>query len=593
MSIINTITKVEQLRALMKEKGIHAYIVPSGDPHQSEYVADHYATRAFISGFTGSSGTAVVTLNEAGVWTDGRYFVQAEDELKTSAFKLYRMGEEGVPSILDFLKETLPEGSAIGFDGRVISLNYFRELKKTLESKNFKYEMEHDLIDEIWHNRPSIPKTQIIEHDVKYTGASREEKLTQVIDEMKKLGATHYLISGLDDIAWLFNIRGRDIRYNPLTIAYAVISESNHTIFIDDEKLSSDIKSEFNKANINVLPYDAISNYLQTLQEGVVLIDPAKTNVQLYYSINVKTIDELDITTKLKAVKNETEIQHVRNCMVRDGVAMVQFINWIKKIVKTTSITEIEAATKLEEFRRKQDLFYDLSFTTISAYKANGSLPHYRATLEKQATIEPKSLYLVDSGGQYYDGTTDITRTLAVGELTDEERTDFTLVLKGMINLTAQRFLYGTTGANLDILARIPLWNAGLDYKHGTGHGIGFFLNVHEGPQSISQNPINIILKKGMMMSNEPGVYKPNKHGIRIENIIVVKEDEKTEYGGQFMCFETLTLCPIDLDAIDASLLTSTEINWLNNYHKQVYENLAPHLEGDDLEFLKQATKSL
>jgi len=313
-------------------------------------------------------------------------------------------------------------------------------------------------------------------------------------------------------------------------------------------------------------------------------------NIWLHSAIQVETIEAMDLTTRLKAIKNDTQIQNVRNVMVRDGVAMIKFLNWIKQTIKKQNITEIEASDKLESIRRADELFYDLSFSTISAYKANASMPHYRATLQNQATIKPESLYLIDSGAQYLDGTTDITRTIAMGNLTEEEKTDFTLVLKGMINLSMQRFLYGATGSNLDIIARIPLWNAGMDYKHGTGHGIGFFLNVHEGPHRIAMNPNTIRLEKGMMMSNEPGVYKHLKHGIRIENIIVVKEDQKTEYGGQFMNFETLTLCPIDLEAIEVSLLTNEEKTWLNQYHQLVYNKLSPYLNGDDLEFLKQTT---
>jgi Xaa-Pro aminopeptidase len=333
--------------------------------------------------------------------------------------------------------------------------------------------------------------------------------------------------------------------------------------------------------------------FLATISRGIMLLDPSKTNTWVNSSIRVKTIEAMDITTRFKAVKNETEIENIRNAMVRDGVAMVKFINWIKKTIKTGNITEIEASDKLEEIRRQGENFYDLSFGSISAYRGNASMPHYHATKENQATITAESLYLIDSGAQYLDGTTDITRTLAMGSITEEERTDFTLVLKGMIDLTMQKFLYGTTGSNLDILARIPLWNAGLDYKHGTGHGIGFFLNVHEGPHRIAMVPNTIKLEKGMVMSNEPGVYKAEKHGIRTENLVVVQMDEKTQYGGQFMKFETLTLCPIDLEAVDASLLNAEEKAWLNNYHKTVFEKLSPYLQGEDLEYLKTATREV
>lgn len=593
MIIIDVKERVEGLRGLMRERGIKAYIVPSADPHQSEYVAEHYAARAFITGFTGSAGTAVITLKEAGLWTDGRYFIQAESELKDTGVTLFRMGESGVPTIEEFLKGALDKGDKIAFDGKVVSVEYFKGLKKALECKEFSYEVKEDLIGEGWKDRPEKPCTEIILHDVKYTGKSREEKLAEVVKEMKKAGAEYYVISSLDDIAWLLNIRGRDVKCNPLTIAYSVVSEEKCYLFVDDRKINSTVRTQLEKAKIEIMPYDNIVNFLEGITEGTILLDPAKTNTWVHGAIKGKTIEAMDITTRFKAIKNHIEIENVRNAMVRDGVAMVKFINWIKKTIKTRNITEIEASDKLEEIRREGENFYDLSFSTISAYKANASMPHYRATEEKQATIKPESFYLVDSGAQYLDGTTDITRTLSVGPLSEEEKIDFTLVLKGMIDLSMQRFLYGTTGSNLDIIARIPLWNAGMDYKHGTGHGIGFFLNVHEGPHRIAMIPNTIKLEKGMIISNEPGVYKAEKHGIRIENLVVVQEDEKTQYGGQFMNFETLTICPIDLEAIEVSLLTSEEKAWLNNYHEIVFTKLSPYLEGEDLEYLKAATVAI
>lgn len=585
--------RIEQLRNEMRERNIDAYIVPSSDSHQSEYVAEHYAARTFITGFTGSAGTAIITLKDAGLWTDGRYFIQAENQLKDTGVALFRMGESGVPTIEEFLKNSLANGAKIAFDGSVISVDYFRGLEKALESKEFAFEVNEDLIDKVWENRPERPCTEVIVHEVKYTGKSREEKLAEVAKAMKNMGADYYVISSLDDIAWLLNIRGRDIKCNPLTIAYTVITENKCYLFIDDRKIKAEVRAELEKANIEIMSYEDIVKFLENIKSGTILFDPSKTSTWIHSAIKIKTLEAMDITTRFKAMKNDVEVENTRNAMVRDGVAMVKFINWIKKTIKTRNITEIEASDKLEEIRRVGENFYDLSFGSISAYRANASMPHYSATKENQATIKPESLYLIDSGAQYLDGTTDITRTLAMGELTKEEKTDFTLVLKGMINLTMQRFLYGTTGSNLDIIARIPLWNAGMDYKHGTGHGIGFFLNVHEGPHRISMVPNTIKLEKGMVMSNEPGVYKAGKHGIRIENLVVVQEDEKTQYGGQFMKFETLTVCPIDLEVIDASLLTPAEKAWLNNYHKTVFEKLSPYLQGEELEYLKQATTEI
>jgi len=591
--IIEVRERIEKLRSLMKERGIDAYIVPSSDPHQSEYVAEHYTARAFITGFTGSAGTAVITLKDAGLWTDGRYFIQAENQLKDTGVTLFRMGEKGVPTIEKFLRENLPFGAKVGFDGKVVSVQYFRSLKKELEGSGISFETGEDLINIIWENRPEKPHTKVIVHDLKYAGKSREDKLQEVINEMKSMGAAHYVISGLDDIAWLLNIRGRDVECNPLTIAYSIISKGKCYLFIDEDKIDSNVRAEIEKAKVEIRPYESVTEFLEGITEGTILFDPSKTNTWIYNSIKVKTIEDMDITTKLKAIKNDIEIENVKKAMVRDGVAIVKFINWLKKTIKSRNIKEIEAADKLEELRRAGENFFDLSFSTISAYGANASMPHYSATEENQATIEPKGFYLVDSGAQYLDGTTDITRTIAVGPLSEEEKLDYTLVLKGMIDLTMQRFLYGTTGSNIDIIARIPLWNAGMDFKHGTGHGIGFFLNVHEGPQRISSVPNNVRLEKGMIISNEPGVYKAGKHGIRTENLVVVQEDESTEYGGQFMKFETLTLCPIDKEPIKVELLTEEEKAWLNSYHKNVFEKLSPYVDGEELEYLKEATKEI
>ena len=590
---MNVKKRIEELRNEMRERGIEAYIVPSSDPHQSEYVAERYTARTFITGFTGSAGTAIITLTEAGLWTDGRYFIQAESQLKDTGVTLFKMGETGVPTVEAFLKETLNKGAKIAFDGKVLSVAYFRGIEKALESSEFSFEVNEDLIDIIWKDRPQRPCSQVVLHDVVYAGESRESKLAKVVLEMKTMGADYYVISSLDDIAWLLNIRARDVKCNPLTIAYAVVSEEKYYLFIDDTKINSVVREELKKANVEIMPYDNIEKFLEDIKVGTILLDAAKTSTWIYSAIKIKVVEAMDITTKFKAIKNDIQIENVRNAMVRDGVAMVKFIHWIKKTIKSRNITEIEASDKIEEIRSAGENFYDLSFGSISAYRGNASMPHYSATKEAQSTIKPESLYLIDSGAQYLDGTTDITRTLAMGELTQEEKTDFTLVLRGMINLTMQRFLYGTTGSNLDIIARIPLWNAGMDYKHGTGHGVGFFLNVHEGPHRIAMVPNSVKLEKGMVMSNEPGVYKAGKHGIRIENLVVVQEHENTEYGGQFMVFETLTVCPIDLEVIDVSLLTIEEKVWLNDYHKTVYEKLSTYLQGEELEYLKQATVAI
>jgi len=585
--------KIKELRNEMRERGIDAYIVPSSDPHQSEYVAKHYAARTFITGFTGSAGNAIITQKEAILWTDGRYFIQAESELKDTGVTLFKMGEVGVQTVEEFLMEVLDKGAKVAFDGKVISIEYFRNLQKSLEKKEFSFKVDEDLIDKIWKDRPARPCSQVILHNIRFAGESREIKLERVTHEMKTMGVSYYVVSSLDDIAWLLNIRGRDVACNPLTIAYLVVAVEKCYLFIDDRKIDSLVLNQLEKANVEIMPYDSIEIFLREIKVGTILLDPSKNSTWIYSAINIKIIEAMDITTRFKAIKNDIQIQNIRNIMIRDGVAMVKFINWMKKTIKSRNITEIEASDKICEIRKTGENFYDLSFKSISAYGANASMPHYSATEKNHATIKPKGLYLLDSGVQYLDGTTDITRTLAVGPLTIEEKTDFTLVLRGMINLTMQRFLYGTTGSNLDIIARIPLWNAGMDFKHGTGHGVGFFLNVHEGPHRISIVPNTVKLEKGMVVSNEPGVYKAGKHGIRIENLVVVQEDEKTQYGGQFMKFETLTLCPIDLEAVDVTLLTHDEKTWLNNYHRTVFEKLSPYLKGEELEYLNGSTRAI
>lgn len=585
-------TRIQMLRERMKACGIDAYIVPSSDPHQSEYVADHYASRAFITGFTGSSGTAVITQSEAGLWTDGRYFIQAENQLKNTGITLFRMGEKGVPTLFDYLNEQLPNGATIGFDGRVISLTYYKQLTQATKGKGFAFDGDYDLIGDIWDDRPEVPTTPVILHDVKYAGKTREEKIQDVRQRMAALGATHYLLCGLDDIAWLLNIRGQDIPYNPLTIAYVVITTDSVHLFIDGRKLTDPVREALEESHITLHPYDDIERYLETVKEGRVLLDPSKTNLKLYRRIAVEVIERNDITTELKAIKNETELKNLRHVMIRDGIAMVKFIRWLKETVKARPISEIEAAERLDSLRAEDPLFVNPSFATISAYGSNAAMPHYHATPQNHSMIQPKGFYLVDSGGQYYDGTTDITRTIAVGPLTPEEKHDFTLVLKGMIQLSRQKFIYGATGSTLDVLARSAMWNEGIDFKHGTGHGVGFFLNVHEGPHRISMAPNRVKLEPGMITSNEPGIYKEGRYGIRTENLLVVQQAEANEFG-QFLEFETLTLCPIDLEALEIESLTIEERRWLNDYHQYVYDKLSPYLNGADLHFLQEATRAI
>ncbi|AWZ47973.1 peptidase M24 [Clostridiaceae bacterium 14S0207] len=587
--------RVKKLRELMKEKGIDAYIIPSADAHQSEYVAPHWESRKWISGFTGSAGTAVITLDDAGLWTDGRYFIQAEKQLEGSGIRLFKMGQPSVATINEWLKDVLKEGSTVGFDGKVISKYFKNMLEKTLCKKNMKYDLQWDLVDMIWEDRPEIPMDSFYSLDVKYAGKSRVQKINEVREEMKKDEATHFILSSLDDIAWLFNIRGNDVPCNPVIISYAIVSENEAILFVDSKKVTDEIRKELEKDNVQVKEYNEIENYLKKLDTtNVVMYDPVKTNMWIVNSINstINTVEKQNVTTKMKAIKNEVELNNMRKAHIKDGVAMVKFLYWLDTNIGKEKITEISASDKLEGFRSKQENFKGISFDTIAGYKEHAAMMHYKATEETDAELKKEGMLLVDSGGQYLEGTTDITRTIVLGSLTKEEKRDFTLVAKGVINLSLGKFLYGCTGTNVDILARRPLWEYGIDYKCGTGHGVGFFLNVHEGPHAIRVNYVSTVLEDGMDVTNEPGVYKEGKHGIRTENILVVQKDEKTE-SGQFMKFETITFCPIDLRGIVVEMLTPDEKAWLNTYHKQVYDKLSAYLNEDEREWLKYHTRAI
>lgn len=587
--------RIEKLRSLMKENKIDAYIIPSFDAHQSEYVADHWKCRQWISGFTGSAGTVVITLDDAGLWTDGRYYIQAEEQLKGSGIRLFKMADLGVPSYTEWLKNTLKEGSTVGFDGSVFSVDLFKGMGKAFKSKNINIKIEKDLIDEIWEDRPEIPKELVFLHGIKYAGKSRVEKLNKVRVNMSSKGANYYLLTSLDDIAWLLNIRGNDVPNNPVVISNVLVGEDKCYLFVDASKVTHDIRLELETDGIEIKGYNEIHQILNQLTiDDSIIFDANKTSISMYNSINTDTtkIEEPNITTALKAIKNEVEIENLRNCQVSDGLAMVKFIKWLKESVTKEEITEISAEKMLEAFRRQQDLFVEPSFDTIAGYKDHAAMMHYKATKETQYTLKDEGFFLVDSGGQYFNGTTDTTRTIALGKLTEEEKRDFTLVLKGHIALSSVKFLEGATGSSLDVLARQPIWEYGLDYKCGTGHGVGFFLNVHEGPQGFRKEPNSVKLEKGMVITNEPGIYKEGKHGVRTENIMLVVEEEKTEFG-QFMSFEAITYCPIDLDGIDKDMLTDKEKQWLNDYHKMVYKRLSPYLDEGHKSWLKKETREI
>ena len=592
--------RIENIRDLMKEKNIYAYIVPSSDYHQSEYVGDYFKSREFMSGFTGSAGTLIISMDEAGLWTDGRYFIQAEQELKDSGIKLFKMGEEGVPTIEEYLLEKLPKNSTLGFDGRVMSVKEGQSLANKLAFKGINIEYKYDLVNDIWEDRCSLPTEKAFLLGTEYSGESFSDKLSRIRAVMKEKKATTHILASLDDIAWLFNIRGRDVKSNPVVLSYAVISIDSVYLFIDKNKIGEDIRAELSKENVQIKGYEEVYEFIKNIDENeVVLIDTSKVNYAIYNNIpsNVQKIEERNPSILFKSIKNEIELKNIRNSHIKDGVAFTKFMYWLKNNIGKIEITEISATQKLEEFRREQDKFIEPSFSTIAAYKDHAAMMHYSATEESNYKLEPRDLFLVDSGGQYFDGTTDITRTIALGPIPENVRKDFTNVVRGMIRLSKAKFLYGCRGYNLDILARGPVWEEGVDYKCGTGHGIGFVLNVHEGPNGFRWKvrediDDSCILEEGMVTTNEPGVYVENSHGIRIENEIVVRKAEKNEYG-QFMDFEVITFAPIDLDAIDESLILKDEKVYLNNYHKQVYDKISPYLNEEEKQWLKTYTREI
>ncbi|CUQ22327.1 aminopeptidase P family protein [Clostridium baratii] len=591
---MRVIERIEALRKVMKERNIDYVIIPSSDAHQSEYVSDYYKGRAYISGFTGSAGTVLIGLNEGILWTDGRYFIQAENELKGSGIKLFKMRIPGWPTLEEWIFENVKSGETIAFDGKVVSLEQYEEIKNIAKERSIHLKIDEDLLHLIWRDRPNLPSENIFIHDIKYCGKSAKEKIEEVRNYMRKKEVSNYVISSLDDIAWLYNIRGNDVHCNPVVISYAIITLNNAYLYIDKRKVSKEVSETLSSEGIEIKDYSEIKQGINDLK-GSVLIDPERVSAFIYENIdkNLKVIQDTNITTNLKAVKNNIEIENLKRCQVRDGVAMVKFIKWLKENLGKIEISEVSASDKLTEFRSYGELFKGISFDTIAGHKEHGAMMHYFPTKESDYKLESKGFLLIDSGGQYLDGTTDITRTIVLGELTEEERRDFTLVLKGHISLMNTKFLKGTSGSNIDIKAREPLWKEGIDYKCGTGHGVGFFLNVHEGPQRISPVPNNISLEPGMILTNEPGIYREGKHGIRTENTMLVVEDISSKEFGEFYKFEVISLCPIDLNGIEVSLLNKEEKEWINEYHRWVFNTLSPYLNEEEKEFLQIETKEI
>lgn len=586
------IERLAALRAKMGERDIQAFIIPGTDPHLSEYSAEHWKSRDWISGFTGSAGTAVVTTNRAGLWTDSRYFLQAEIELTGSSFELFKQGLPETPDIVSWLISVLPAGANVAIDGAMFSTDEALKLQSALQKKNLQLIADFDPFGQIWASRPAIPQNPLFIYEEKYSGESTQSKTQKILAGIQEKGASAILLSALDEIAWAFNVRGTDVECNPVVICYAYISATQKVLFIDAAKVPQKEKACLAEQGIETAPYDSIFSFIaQIPHDTTLLVDSGKMNFKLYQAISQHNgyVMGSSPVAWLKSLKNATEIAGFRNAMIKDGVALVQFFRWLEAHVKEGKITETEIGRQLIHFRSQQPLFVGESFSTISGYNEHGAIVHYHATEESESTLQPSGFLLIDSGGQYLDGTTDITRTIALGPLTERQKRDYTLVLKGHIAIATCRFPQGTRGAQIDVLARKPLWDYGMGYLHGTGHGIGHFLNVHEGPQNIRLEENPTPLTPGMVTSNEPGVYITGEYGIRTENLVLTTLDEKTDFA-EFYKFETLTLCPIDKAGIDTSLLTDAEITWLNNYHQMVFEKLSPELSEEETEWLKQAT---
>ena len=581
--------RVEALREIMGKRGLDAYIIPTSGPHHSEYTAECWQFRSWLSGFKGSAGTIVVTLSEAGLWTDGRYYIEAENVLRGTGIDLYKAGLPETPDYPLWLSEKLNKGMTIGIDGKTFSLSGFKAMKKHLAGINIS--SISGIMDELWTDRPKQPNNPVVDFDTKYAGLSREEKLYRVRELMRSDGVDFSLIATLADIAWLFNLRGTDIDYNPVFLSYCIVAEDKAYLFITPSKISRDLKAELNDSNIEIHNYDEIEDFLKTLSGT---LSPDGTSKWLYDLLprNLKVHKKKSDIAHMKAQKNAIEISSLRDVMIKDGTALVNFFFWLESAVNKEIVTEISVSQRLKEFRAAGDDFIGESFPAVAGFREHGAIIHYKSDESTDIKLESPGLLLLDSGGQYIGGTTDITRMVLLGSPSAAEVTDYTLVLKGLIALSRIEFPSGTRGYQLDVLARKELWDRHLNYNHGTGHGVGFYLNVHEGPQRISPHPVDIPLEPGMITSNEPGIYREGKYGIRIENLILTVEKEETEFG-KFLGFETLSLCPFETRLIDKELLDQNEISWLNDYHRTVYSKLVPHLGEEQRIWLMEKTGAI
>lgn len=587
--------RLEKLRNVMKAAEVDCCLIPTSDYHDSEYVSEFFAVRRYFSGFTGSAGTLVVSKSEAALFTDGRYFIQAAKELEGTEIQLMKIGEPEVPTLKEYLEKVLQDGQTLGFDGRVIPAKEAEDYEKILQKKQGRIVWDMDPAEGIWEDRPHLPANPVHILDENFCGESVEKKIERVRKQMKEKEADVHILTTLDDIAWLFNLRGSDVDYCPVFLSYAVIRMDEVLLFADKSEVSLYLKEN----KVTLRPYRDFYNYVSELHGEKVLVSRNRMNYRLYKSLaeDMVVIDEPNPTAMMKAVKNPTEIENIRKAHLKDAVAVTRFMFWLKDNVGKIPMTEISAEEYLEQLRREQTNFIEPSFRTICAYGANGAIIHYSAQKENCAQIEPTGLLMVDSGGHYSEGSTDITRTFVLGPVTAEMKYHFTLVLRSMLRLANTRFLYGCRGANLDIRAREVFWEQGLDYKHGTGHGVGYLLNVHEGPNNfhwkiVDNKPNGAVLEEGMVTTDEPGIYIEGSHGIRLENELLCRKGEKNEFG-QFMYFENLTWVPIDLDGVAVDQLTDEERNWLNDYHRQVCEKLTPYFEGKELAWLEEATREV
>ena len=588
--------RLQNLRAKMQENGVQAYIIPTSDFHETEYVSDYFACRKYMSGFTGSAGTLVVLADQAGLWTDGRYFIQAQAQLQDTGITLMKMGQPETPSIEDYICQNLSKDSKVGFDGRVINYMDYKRYHAIFNSHQIDIVANLDLVNEIWQDRPALPATKTFHYALRYAGVSMEDKLAQVRQAMTKEGCASFIITKIDEIAWLFNIRAHDIPHFPVALAYATIEKEKATLYIDASRLDDESKALFEQNQISVKLYNSIYEDVCSLQ-GPVLVDPHFVNSRLALLVQEKLVEAIDPIVLMKAQKNATEIENTKWAHIKDGVACTTFMYWLKKNVKSQKITECSAQDQLQQYRKEQENYLEDSFNTICAYKEHAAMMHYSSTPETDVTLKPEGMLLVDSGGQYLEGTTDITRTFVLGKISEEEKHWFTLAMRSHIRLAKAHFLYGCRGLNLDILARGPLWDEDMDYQCGTGHGVGHLSNVHEAPNGfrwriVPERNDSCVLEEGMIQSDEPGVYKEGEFGIRHENELLVVKGTNNFYV-QFMHFEPLTFVPFDLDGIDQSKMTQDEIEWLNAYHAQVYDTLQPYLNDEEKDWLKNATRAL